>query len=189
MFLPRGIHFLQNALWLHISENATNAMFPRSCAVNVNILNKTIFVSSSENGKITNSDIKMKRDLFLALLNRSKSIWLNLIIFIKSLHRYERCIIQITSPGKNLSYQLIELRLHWILVDLCQNPTTIVDFLKLPCMIYIVYEFYVAVCFFWFRPYHRWQFFVNFESVCHDFFLASLKSFINKHIISFVVYF
>ena len=44
--LLKGIHILQRALWLHISENATNAMFPQSCAVNVNILNKTIFASS-----------------------------------------------------------------------------------------------------------------------------------------------
>ena len=56
MFLQNGIHFLQKALWLHISENATNAMFLGSCAVNVNILNKTIFAASSENRKKTNSE-------------------------------------------------------------------------------------------------------------------------------------
>ena len=50
-----GNIFGEKTLWLHISGNATNAMFPCSCAVNVNILNKTIFASYSEHVKKTNT--------------------------------------------------------------------------------------------------------------------------------------
>ena len=55
MFLIMENIFTEKTLWLHISGNATNAMFPSSCAVNVNILNKTIFASYSEHVKKTNT--------------------------------------------------------------------------------------------------------------------------------------
>ena len=85
MFLQNGIHFLQKALWLHISENATNAMLLRSCAVNVNILNKTIFASSSENRKKTNSDKKDEKEKFFTFVHIKIYLHpkLNHIILIK----------------------------------------------------------------------------------------------------------
>ena len=55
VFLKMENIFVEKTLWLHISGNATNAMFPCSCAVNVNILDKTIFASYSEHVKITNT--------------------------------------------------------------------------------------------------------------------------------------
>ena len=55
MFLGMKNIFAEKTLWLHISENAANVMFPCSCAVNVNILNKTIFASYSEHVKKTNT--------------------------------------------------------------------------------------------------------------------------------------